>query len=133
METTATFTVNITGEDTGRVYTGKFLVKTILSRKDRFIADERRRVLIGANSQMAAPSVQGEALMFGELLVRIIEAPKFWVDADGGLDIEDANVIGEVFKLAIEKELEAKKEVKEEAEKAVKNLAKKVTTDKKSE
>lgn len=127
METTTSFTVNITGETTGRVYTGKFLVKTVLSRRDSFIADERRRSLLGTNPQAASPAVQGEAFIFGQLFVRILEAPKFWSDADNGLDLEDANVIGEVFKLTMEKEEERIKQLKEEAQEAVKTLSKKVS------
>jgi hypothetical protein len=126
METTATFTINTTGEDTGRVYSGKFKVKTILSRRDNFVADERRRMILGTNPTQAAPALQGEAYILGQLFVRIIEAPKFWQDSDNGLDIEDANVIGEIFKLTIEKQEELKNSVKDEAEKAVKNLSKKV-------
>lgn len=128
METTATFTINITGEETGRVYTGKFKVKTILSRRDNFVADERRRMILGANSTQAAPNLQGEAFILGQLYVRILEAPKFWQDSDNGLDIEDANVIGEVFKLAMEKYDESKNKLKEEAEQAIKSLSKKVKT-----
>lgn len=127
METTAAFTVNITGETTGRVYTGKFLVKTVLSRRDHFVADERRRMLLGSNPTGAAPSIQGEAYIFGQLAVRVLEAPKFWSDSDNGLDIEDANVIGEVFKTTMEKEEEYQKSLKEEATEAVKSLSKKVS------
>lgn len=126
METTTSFTVNITGESTGRVYTGKFLVKTVLSRRDSFIADERRRMLLGSNPQSAAPNIQGEAYMFGQLSVRILEAPKFWTDSDNGLDLEDVNVIGEIFKIAMEKEDEYSKSLKEQAKEAVKTLSKKV-------
>ena len=127
METTTSFTVNITGDTTGRVYSGKFLVKTLLSRRDNFVADERRRMLLGSSPQAASPNVQGEAYIFGQLSVRILEAPKFWMDSDNGLDLEDANVIGEVFKIAMEKEEEYTKSLKTQAQEAVKTLSKKVS------
>jgi hypothetical protein len=127
METTATFTINTVGENTGRVYTGKFLVKTVISRRDYFTADERRRMILGANAQAATPTVQGEAYLFGQLYVRILEAPKFWTDSDNGLDLEDTNVIAEVFELTMQKEQERSQSLKEEADKAVKTLAKKVS------
>jgi hypothetical protein len=127
METTASFMVNIVGEDTGRSYAGKFVVKTRITRRDNFIADERRRFLLGSNPQAASPAVQGEAFIFGQLAVRIMEAPKFWTDSDNGLDLEDANVIGEIFKLAMDKEEEFQKAIKEKAEEATKALSKKVS------
>lgn len=126
METTTSFMVNIIGEDTGRTYSGKFVVKTRITRRDHFIADERRRILLGANPAAASPAVQGEAFIFGQLAVRIVEAPKFWMDSDNGLDLEDANVVGEIFKLVMDKEEEFQKSLKEKADEATKALSKKV-------
>lgn len=127
METTASFMINVTGETTGRNYSGKFVVKTVITRRDGFIADEKRRFLLGSSPDAASSSIKGEAFIFGQLSVRIVEAPKFWTDSDNGLDLEDVNVIGEIFKITMEKEEEYQKSLKEKAGEAVKTLSKKVS------
>lgn len=123
METTAVFTVSLKGSESGLPYTGQFKVKTALTRKDRFVADERRRMLLGVNPDSASPQTQTEALLFGQLFVRILEAPKWWTNADGGLDLEDENVIAEVAKLCFEQERKRKDALTKEATEAVKELS----------
>lgn len=127
MQTTATFSISTNGETTGRLYNGKFTVKTFISRRDLFRVDELRRQLLGFNA--AESNLNGEAIMFGQLSVRIVEAPSWWTEAGGGLDLIDANVVGEVFKLTMEAEENARKEVSEEAKEAIKSLNKKVKSE----
>ena len=124
METTTIVQVSIVGEDTGNPYNGKFKVKTLLTRRDHFVADERRRILVGANAASVANSVNAEAFMMGQLVVRIVEAPKWWTDSDGGLDLEDSNLVGELFSLVMKAEEERKENLKKESGKAMKRLSK---------
>ncbi len=125
METTSKFSVNIVGEQTGKPYSGSFTVKTVLTRGDRFLADQRRRELLGTNPSDALPDLQLEAFMHGQLLVRITEAPAWWSQSNAGRDIEDANVIVELFNLARAKEDEAKAELQKSAKEALEKIAKK--------
>jgi len=99
MDTTVPITIDVVGQRTGNPYTGKFLIKTILTRRENFIADERRRMIVGTNPLGVAPSLNGEAYMLGQLFVRIMDGPKWWKDSDGGLELEDENVIGELYRL----------------------------------
>jgi len=124
METTEKFSVSIVGEKTGNVYAGDFTVKTVLTRRDEFIADSRRRELLGANPEGALPQLQVEAFMYGQLFVRIVQAPKFWSDAGNGIDLADLNVISKVYETAKDKEEERIKKVKAQAEEALKQIAK---------
>lgn len=128
METTVPFTVNIIGQRTNNPYTGKFTVKTILSRRENFLADERRRFILGMNPAGAPPALQGEAYMLGVLAVRLIEVPDWWKNSDGGLDIEDENVIGEVYKLAMMKVEEREKELQDNAAAALEKMSKKTVS-----
>lgn len=125
METTATFTVNEIGEETGMPYSGEFKIKTTLTRMDRFIADRRRRELLGGdNPDQAAPVLQSDAFMLGQLAVRVLAAPKWWTDSLGGTLLEDGNVIDKVFEMAIIKEKERKDQLKKQAQEALDKLAK---------
>jgi hypothetical protein len=124
METTATISINEVGEVTGLPFSGKFLIKTVLSRRDNFLADERRRFMLGSNPNGALPNLQGEALILGILSVRIIESPKWWSDSDNGLELADDNIIGTLFKLSEEKAAEHKKELQDQAKNALEKLGK---------
>lgn len=123
METTTKFSVSEIGENSGQPFSGDFVVKTRLTRQDLFRADEIRRNLLGARPEAASPAMSGEAFIFGQLAVRIVEAPKWWTDAGDGLQLEDPNIIGTVFKIAVEKEEERKKKIREESEAALKKLS----------
>jgi hypothetical protein len=115
VETTKSFTINAIGETTGRSYSGKFTVKTVLTRADRFEADRRRRELLGPNGAEAMPDLQLESFYLGQLAVRIVEAPEWWKDSSNGLNVEDANLIKELSELTFAKEQEAREELKKEA------------------
>lgn len=130
MDTIKQISLDITGESTRHVYQGKFSIETVLDRRANFAADERRRMLIGANPTGVAPSVMGEAYMLGQLFVRIVEGPKWWTDSDNGIELKDANVIGELFRLVTLKVEERDAEIIGNGKQAVEKLtksAKKIT------
>lgn len=136
-EVTKTIHVSTVGTLTGKPYNGKFTVKTVLNRRENFLADERRRFILGGNPNSAPPALQGEAYMLGQLFVRIVDAPDWWKQADGGLDIEDDNLIGELYKSIEAAAAEHEKELQQEAKGALDRLAqnppKKPDSKKKSE
>lgn len=123
METTVEFKINEVGDDTGNPYTGTFKVKTLLDRKDRFLADERRRAIIGSNAADALITLQEEAFILGQLSVRVVDGPRWWKDSNNGLLLEDGNVIVKLYEIALQKELERKEKIREEAKEAVKKLS----------
>ena len=124
METTQKFSVSLIGEDTAQPFNGDFVVKTVLTRRELFLADERRRIILGMVPAGVPASISGEAYMLGQLHVRIVSAPDWWNKSEGGLDIADANVIGEVFRLALEKEEERKKALQENSKAALDKISK---------
>lgn len=124
MDATVPIHISTVGIRTGKPYNGKFTVKTVTTRRENFLADERRRFIIGSNAANAPAALQGEAYMLGLLFVRIVEAPDWWKTSDGGLEIEDENVIGELYKLSEEKISEREKEMQEAAKGALEQLAK---------
>jgi len=124
METTVKISLSVTGESSGKPFNGDFVVKTLITRKEVFIADERRRLLIGANPGAVPPTLNGEAYMLGQLFVRVVSGPSWWDDSDAGSNLEDQNVIGEIFKATMEKEEERLASLKQTAEKALEKMSK---------
>ena len=127
METTAKFSVSVIGEETGTSFTGDFVVKTLMTRRDSFTADERKRLIIGnvSNPAMVPSNIHGEAYMLSQLSVRVVNGPDWWIRSDSGMDLADSNIIGEIFRLALEKEDERKAALGKTAEKALEKLSKK--------
>jgi hypothetical protein len=62
--------------------------------------------------------------MLGQLFVRILEGPKWWKDSDGGLDLEDENVIGELYRIVDLKVNESEDDLSKEGKAAVEKLTK---------
>jgi hypothetical protein len=122
-----TFVVNLIGDTTGENQTGKFVAKKRLSFNDQLRRDNYRRQFLGAAVGEPTPRAASMANIFSELIVRLIEAPSWWVDADEGRDLEDENVIIDVFEKAMKIEAEAKAEVAKKAAGAGEELAEAVT------
>src|SRR5271166_3321990 len=93
----AKFTISVVGETTGQSFSGIFRVKNRLSHREQLVRDETRRQILGNNSESASPRAMDQALVFSEIAAHLIEAPKFWELSDGGLDLEDDNVIRAVY------------------------------------
>lgn len=122
METTAKFSISTKGDVSQLPYSGNFTVKAVLTRREQFVADQRRREIVGSFADGAIPALHSEAFMLGQLFVRIQEAPKFWTDSDGGLDLQDYNVIKEIFDKAISLQDERIASLKKQADEAAKTL-----------
>lgn len=127
MRTDSTFSINSTGEETGNPFSGDFSVKGTLTRRDRFEVDRLRRQIVGASPEGTPPTpqVQAEAYMLATLAVRVINAPKWWEDADNGLDLEDYNIIVEVFDLMLGEDQKTEDSIKKDTEKVTKKMKKK--------
>lgn len=124
MENSKVIELSTTGNVTGKPYVGSFRAKGILTRRDQFLADAARRRIIGPNPGDALPALQGEAYMLGQLSVRLVQAPDWWLAAANGELLEDGNVIAEVYELALQAENDLKKEINEAAKVALEKLTK---------
>lgn len=98
-----TFSVKLKGEKTKTSYEGAFTVKCLLT-----IAEMSDLGLkIDEYSRGSTTLIQGVALLIralAELEVRIIKAPSWWKDSNGGRDLMDTNVVYEVFNKALDAE-----------------------------
>ena len=91
---------NEVGETTGERYTGTFRIKRILTQREEFLADLRRRSILGPNPENAIVAIVNNAFTLGQLSVRIIEGPSWWnpnEDDVGGLDMLDMNILASLF------------------------------------
>jgi hypothetical protein len=107
---TVSFDVDIKGDVTGTQYPGVFKVKTKLSIKEKLKEDEIRRSILGVDSQNASPDAKAIAAAIAYLSIRVVDAPKWWLECGSGADLEDINVLADVNNLAmaeIAKEYEA--------------------------
>jgi hypothetical protein len=112
------FDISVEGSKTGEKWVGKFTSKVLLSQADELNVDRRRRELLGANAIDASPGAQQRATIFAELWVRIIEAPSWWKDTAGGLELLDDEPVSAVFNHTQAAEAERLKTIRERAEKA---------------
>lgn len=122
----STFSIHLVGDETGKVFSGEFKVRTVLTFRQQALADEIRRNILGSNPVGVAPGILNAAMVASQLAVRIVDAPAWWREyGEGGIDLADDNVIGEIFRLAVKAETDRKKAVQEEAKNAESALKKK--------
>ena len=108
------FDVHVVGNVTGQVWPGTFRAKQKLTFRDKLNADRMRRELIGEVGGVIDPEAGAASLVISQLSVRLTDFPEWWKTSNGGLNLEDPNVLEEVYKLAMkvqedyDKEIEAK-------------------------
>lgn len=119
-----TFSVKVTGIDSKEVFSGTFKTKTRLSHREQLKRGELRRSLLGERPDTATPRELQQAEIFAEIMISVIDAPSWWKNADGGLDLEDDNVVAEVYEGVLKARRERLEALKKEAEEARAELKK---------
>jgi hypothetical protein len=109
------FDIKCKGDETEKDYEGLFKAKTKVSIKDRLKEDEFRRSILGVDSQNAGVEASMIASAVAYLAVRLVEFPDWWKASEGGLKLEDSNVLAEVNNKAM---AEVAKEYQKLAKKA---------------
>jgi hypothetical protein len=127
MKTSKVISVSIVGDRTSRSYSGQFTTKTVMTMKDEFQADLRRRQVIGPSPDGTPPAanLQWRAFMLGQIAVKVLDAPKWWLESNDGLELEDGNVITELYEAILAAEEEVAEDIKKESEEAMDKLKKK--------
>jgi len=119
------FTIDVKGDSTGKQFKGVFKAKERLSMGDRLDIDTVRRNLVGsAKTDEVGPAANALAQVLSQLSVRLTDVPSWWSTARNGLDLEDENVIVEVYQAALKIESDAMAALVEAAEKDTKELKK---------
>jgi len=123
-DNTDTFSISIDGEKTGEKWHGSFTVKLFLSHREELRRDAYRRELLGDLAQFASVRQANQADVFSELSVRLVKAPSWWMDSNGGIDMIDSEVVAKVYDLTMGLERKAIDALKAKAEAAKAELAK---------
>lgn len=118
------FSVNVVGDATGQQFRGDFEAKVRLSFRDEIERDKIRRAIIGPDPDNAGPRTKNQAFIVADLQVRLTKTSPWWQSANGGLDLEDDNVLLAIFEAATKIEKDAADEIKKKAEVAEKELRK---------
>lgn len=119
------FAINEIGAVTKERYTGTFQVKRVLTQREEFLADHRRRSILGPNPENSSMAMAQNAYALGQLSVRIVKAPTWWnpnSEDVGGLDLLDENLIAKVFEETLKAEQEWRDEIAKKAEASVKTV-----------
>jgi hypothetical protein len=91
------FKVHIVGDVTGKVWPGEFRAKTNLTFADKLAADRFRRELLGDAGGVPDQEAAAAARIISQLSVRLTEYPEWWKAMKGGLDVEDFNILMELW------------------------------------
>ncbi len=125
------FTIDTKGETTGEEFKGVFRVRTRLSHRDRLLIDQIRRQLLGPQPVGTIPGDQANSIadVFSNLQVRIVDAPSWFKNSQGGLDLADDNVCAEIFTQVMKAERDAINAITDAAKKAKEELSKEVASE----
>lgn len=118
----AVFSLHLTGDVTGETWDGEFAAKKRLSHRNHLTKDNYRRQLLGEAGGMPTDRAIEAAVMVSELEVRLVKWPEWWTTKGKGLDLEDDNVLAEVYAKALKVEKDAADAVKKRAEEKQKEL-----------
>lgn len=119
---TESFTINETGENTGKLYKGVFKTKIRLGHRAQLRQDEMRRDLLGAKPDGASPRAVNLADIFSFIWAHLEEAPQWWTMENNGIDLEDDVVPAAVYRAIVDLKVAAAGKLKKEAEDATKVL-----------
>lgn len=91
------FSIHLVGDTTGKLWTGEFRAKPILTFRERLQSDRMKRELLGGDGAGASTESVVYSSLIGDLTVRLTEAPEWWKESQGGLNLQDYNVLEAVY------------------------------------
>lgn len=110
-----TFHFEHIGADTGTKYEGRFTVLCLLNVGQKHnLALEKTRLL--GNYANPTDDLAGFAVILANLRAKIVEAPEFWKQSQGGAVIDDEDVLVALFRKLEEAEKQWKADLKKKTE-----------------
>lgn len=112
-----TFEFKEVGDTTGHVYEGKFTVMCVLNMAGKHSLElEKTRLM----ADYANPSrgLAGIAISLATVRAKILDAPSWWDNSDGGSLIIDENVVLALYDKCNQVEANWRKQLREQAETA---------------
>lgn len=110
-----TFDFEHVGEDTGKEYNGRFTVLcTLTVGQKHALALEKTRLL--GNYANPTDDLAGLAIILANLRAKIIDAPEWWKQSNGGNNIEDESTLVSLYRHLQEAELKWKENLKKKTQ-----------------
>lgn len=110
------------GVDTGNKYDGRFTVLCLLDMGQKHRLELEKTRLMG-NYQNPSDGLYGIALILANLRIKVIDAPEWWKQSNGGSNILDEDVLVALYDKVLEAESEWRRKMKEKGEKAQESLS----------
>lgn len=111
-----TFDFEHVGETTGKEYKGRFTVLCVLNVGQKHALSLEKTRLLG-NYQNPTDDLAGLAIILANLRAKVVEAPEWWKQSQGGVLIEDEDALVVLYRKIQEAEFEWKEELKKKTQK----------------
>lgn len=98
-----TFEFNVVGDNFGKSYSGAFTVKCVLNIFERRLL-ELEKSKLRADIVNPTPDLIALTTILANLRLRVKEAPEWWKQSNGGDNMEEENVLVELFDKVMEQE-----------------------------
>jgi hypothetical protein len=110
-----TFEFEHVGLDTGKKYDGRFTVNCLINiGQKHFLSLEQTRLL--GNYPNPTAELDGLAVVLSNLRAKIVDAPEWWKQSNGGNLIDDEDALVALYRKIEEAEAQWKKDLKEKAQ-----------------
>lgn len=110
------FDFNFTS-DLGKKYDGQFTVRCILNMRQKHLLELEKTRLLG-NYSNPTDELAGISIILATLRARIVDAPEWWKQSDGGFNISDIDALSALYDQVLAAEVEWRTKLKEKAKKA---------------
>lgn len=116
----AVFDFEYTGLTTGKKYDGQFTVVCVLNMMRKHALEiEKTRLM--ADFQNPTDGLFGLAVVLANLRVRIVEAPEWWKQSQGGFNVMDEDALVALYDKVVEQEAKWRETLKGQAKEAQKS------------
>lgn len=111
------FDFDHTGLDTGKRYEGQFKVLCLLDMGQKHRLELEKTRLLG-NHANPTDGLAGIAIILANLRVKIIDAPEWWKQSNGGYNIQDEDALVALYDKVLASEAEWRNKMMEKGKKA---------------
>lgn len=111
------FDFDHTGADTSKRYEGQFKVLCLLDMGQKHRLELEKTRLLG-NYANPTDGLAGIAIILANLRVKIIDAPEWWKQSNGGYNIQDEDALVALYDKVLAAEAEWRKQMIEKGKKA---------------
>jgi hypothetical protein len=110
-----TFEFDHVGLDTGKEYKGRFTVRCLLNIGQKHSMSLERTRLLGNNAN-PTDDLAGYAMILANLRAKIVDAPEWWKQSQGGAILDDEDCLVALFRKVDETEDQWKSDLKKKTE-----------------